>query len=68
MRLLAPLWPSNDAAARDRVIDKVHAATLMDQDLIQELQRLRTLAQQTKAAHAEVWARAQLAAQPQASG
>lgn len=47
LRLLAPLWPPGDGAARARVVDRVHRALAVDPHYKAEMNRLRSLAADT---------------------
>ena len=48
LRLLAPLWPPGDGAARAKVVDRVHRALAVDPHYKAEMSRLRSLAADTQ--------------------
>lgn len=56
--LVAPLWPENDAVARDKVIDAFHAIACLEPHLKKELERLRQTAAQAKQVYVDQWLRA----------
>ena len=49
LRLLRPLWPAGNIAARDAVIDAWHAVASIDADTCADMQRLEYLAKLTSA-------------------
>lgn len=49
VKLLTPLWPTGNAAARKRVIQSFYKASQMDVDLVHELARLKHASAQTRA-------------------
>lgn len=54
INLLTPLWPPKDHKARHDCILKYMKAQVMDDDLVQELERLDMLQQQTTAKYSDL--------------
>lgn len=46
--LLTPLWPQGDTAARNAIIDQIWQAADVDNDQIEDMERLQQLAQATQ--------------------
>jgi len=62
VRLLCPLWPAGDTAARLRIINAFHKLACLEPDLKAEIVRLRSRAAQARVSFNEQWNRACAAA------